>query len=86
MIDNAVYVENKVAMFYFQPMPKAIKIDSETIVFDCEHGISMAFVEERLVPPLLAHKGGCCGNKRQVVFLASPVQYSHWKDGKGGRG
>jgi len=25
------------------------------------------------------------GKKQQVVFLATPAIYSHWKDGKGGR-
>lgn len=85
MIENAVYVEDKVAVFYYQPMPKAIKIDNRTIVFDCQHAVSMAFVDEDLVAPLLSYKGGCCGRQRQVVFLATEVLLSHWKDGKGGR-
>lgn len=85
MIADAVYVDGKVAVWYYQPMPKAIKIENQTVVFDCEHAVSMAFVDESLVAPLLAFKGGCCGRQRQVVFLATPVLYSHWKDGKGGR-
>lgn len=85
MIKDAVYVDNKVAVWYFMPMPKAIKIGEKVTVFQCEHGVSMAFVDENDVQPLLDYKGGCCGKSRQVVFLATPVLYSHWKDGKGGR-
>lgn len=85
MITDAVYVDGKVAMFYYMPAPKAIKVGADLIVFQCEYGISLAFVDENKVQPLLDFKGGCCGKSRQVVFLATPVQYSHWKDGKGGR-
>lgn len=85
MLKDAVYVDGKVAVYYYQPMPKAIQIAGKVIVFDCQHAVSMAFVDEEIVAPLLAYKGGCCGNKRQVVFLATEVLLSHWKDGKGGR-
>lgn len=85
MIENAVYVEEKVAVWYYQPMPKAIKLGDRVVVFDCQHAVSMAFVDEDLVAQLLAYKGGCCGKQRQVVFLATEVLLSHWKDGKGGR-
>ena len=85
MIADAVYVEEKVAVWYYQPMPKAIKLGDRVVVFDCQHAVSMAFVDEDLVAPLLAYKGGCCGKQRQVVFLATEVLLSHWKDGKGGR-
>ena len=85
MIENAVYQDGLVAMVYHQPMPKMIKIDSTNYYFDCQHGIALALIPEKEVPRLLAFKGGCCGGERQVVFLANPVQYSHWVDGKGGR-
>jgi len=75
----------KVAIRYFQPVPKMVRLGAESIYFDCQHGISMAFVDENIVPQLLAFRGGCCGQKQQVMFEASEVQYSHWKDGKGGR-
>lgn len=84
-IPNAVYVEGKVAMFYKVPAPKAIRVGDGTYIFSCEHGISMAFIEEKDVQPLLDYRGGCCGQKQQVVFLATEIQYSHWKDGNGGR-
>lgn len=77
--------EGKVAIRYFQPTPKMVRIGAELIYFDCQHGISMAFVRENLVPQLIAFRGGCCGQKQQVMFEATEVQYSHWKDGKGGR-
>lgn len=77
--------EGKVAVFYYQPMPKHISLGGKDIFFDCQHGISMAFVDEVDTPPLLDYLGGCCGGKRHVIFLASETQYSHWKDGQGGR-
>jgi len=85
MIPNAVYENGLVAVIYYQPMPKYIKVGNIQHVFSCEHGISLAWVPEKDVPLLLSHLGGCCGGKRNVVYLASPVQVSHWKDGKGGR-
>lgn len=77
--------EGKVVLRYYQPTPKMIRISGEAVVFDVRFGISLAFVDENLVSPLLAYRGGCCGQQRQVVFGATDVQYSHWKDGKGGR-
>lgn len=77
--------EGKVALVYYQPIPKMVKLGSDSIWFDCQHGISMAFVDEPMVTPLLEVLGGCCGNKRQIIFLANQAQYSHWKDGQGGR-
>lgn len=85
MIDGAVYVDGKVALYYYMPMPKAVTIDSNIIVFNCEHGVSLAFVDENLVPRLLDYKGGCCGKQQKVIHLATQTLYSHWKDGKGGR-
>lgn len=82
---DAVYVDGKVVLWYFQPMPKAIQIGSKITVFTPEHGVSLALVDEADVQSLLDFKGGCCGRKRQVVHLATPTLYSHWKDGKGGR-
>jgi hypothetical protein len=85
MIENAVYVDSKVAIFYYQPIPKYVKVGTKEYVFDCQHGISLVFVTEEEVQPMLDAIGGCCGGKRKIMYLASPVQYSHWLDGKGGR-
>ena len=85
-IENAVYTqEGKVAVRYEQPMPKAVKIGNKTIVFDSQFGVSLAFVDEEDVAPLLAVKGGCCGGQHQIITLASEVAYSHWQNGLGGR-
>lgn len=77
--------DGKVVLRYFQPIPKMIKVSGEAVYFDAKFGISLAFVDENLVPPLLSYLGGCCGQKRQIIFPATEPQYSHWKDGKGGR-
>ena len=77
--------EGKVVRFYYQPIPKLIKAGNESVYFDCQYGVSLAFVDESLVQTLLGILGGCCGNKRQIIFLATETQYSHWKDGNGGR-
>lgn len=75
----------KVILRYFQPIPKLVKVGGQNVYFDAQHGLSLAFVDEHLVLPLLSHLGGCCGQQRQIIFPATETQYSHWKDGKGGR-
>lgn len=86
MIQGAVYTpEGKVVMRYFQPMPKAVRVGSNTIFFDSKFGVSLAFVDEQDVQSLLDFRGGCCGAKQQVITLASEVSYSHWQNGLGGR-
>lgn len=77
--------DGKVVVIYYQPMPKRVQVNSNDIYFDCQHGLSLAFVDEGLVDQLLAFRGGCCGGKRQVIYLASETQYKHWLDGQGGR-
>jgi len=77
--------EGKVVVIYYQPMPKRVNVQGIEIYFDCQHGLSLAFVDESQVAPMLAFKGGCCGGKRQVIYLATEVQYKHWLDGNGGR-
>lgn len=85
-MDNAVYNESgKVVLRYYQPSPKLIKVGGQDVYFDAQHAISLAFVDEALVPQMLAYKGGCCGKSQQVIFLATQTQYQHWLDGQGGR-
>ena len=81
MIDGAVYRDGLVVLRYYQPIPKQIKVDTKYYVFDCQHGVSLAFVEEVDVPTLLAHLGGCCGGKRKDIALASEAAYTHWRTG-----
>ncbi len=77
--------DGKVVVIYYQPMPKRVNVQGTDVYFDCQHGLSLAFVDESQVAPMLAFKGGCCGGKRQVIYLATEVQYKHWLDGNGGR-
>ena len=74
-----------VAIVYYQPIPKLVKVGGDNVYFEPKHGISLAFVDEGVVPKLLAYRGGCCGGQKQVMFLANEAQYKHWVDGNGGR-
>ena len=85
-MDNVIYTPGGLAILrYFQPTPKLVKVGNASVFFDCQYGISLAFVSEELVAPLLAVLGVCCGKKSQIIFLASETQYLHWQFGKGGR-
>lgn len=77
--------DGNVAVVYYQPIPKLVKIGEIDLYFTPQFGVSMAFAPEEAVPPLLAFRGGCCGSSRQVIFLANEAQYKHWQDGNGGR-
>lgn len=81
-----IYDSNgKVILRYFQPIPKLVKVGGQNVYFDAQHGISLAFVDEEIVPQMLSYLGGCCGGKKSVIFLATQTQYQHWLDGNGGR-
>lgn len=82
MIDGAVYVDGKVAVVYYQPMPKLVKVGEHSHFFDCKFGVSLALVDESEVPVLLNHMGGCCGGKRKIISLASQGVYRHWLTGE----
>jgi len=85
MIDGAFYVEGKVVLCYYQPIPKLIKVGDKNFFFDAKHGVSLSLVDEEDAPALLGVMGGCCGGKRLVISLASEGVYKHWLDGQGGR-
>lgn len=87
MIEGAIYTpEGKVVVRYEQPMPKAVQLNKDTMIFfDSQYGVSLSFVDEDIVPQLLAIKGGCCGGSHQIITLASEVAYSHFQNGQGGR-
>lgn len=85
-MENVIYNENgKAVLRYYQPTPKLVRVGGESVYFDAQHGISLAFVDENLVPQLLGYRGGCCGGQKQVIFAATQTQYQHWLDGNGGR-
>jgi hypothetical protein len=82
MIEGAIYnPEGKVALRYYQPIPKQIQIGSEYYYFDCQHGVSMFFANEADVPALLNVIGGCCGGQKKVISLASESAYNVYKTG-----
>lgn len=85
MIENAFYLDTKVVVRYSQPTPKHIKTNGKDFIFSCEHGVSLAFVDEEDVNSLLSYLGGCCGKRQQVIFLATESVYKHWLNGNGGR-
>lgn len=80
-MDGAVEVDGKIALVYFQPMPKLVKVGANSYFFDCQHGISLALVPKEVAQSLLDYLGGCCGGKRKVISLASPAVYKHWQSG-----
>ena len=81
MINGAVYVDGKVAVRYFQPVPKYVQIGKVEYVCDVRHGVSLLIVNESEVPALLAHIGGCCGGQKLVFSLASQEAYNVWNTG-----
>lgn len=85
MIPSAFYVDNKVVVFYNQPIPKFVTVGGKQYVFNVQYGVSLAFVPEEEVQPLLDYLGGCCNKRQHVIQLASKVLYDHWLNGKGGR-
>ena len=53
MIADAFYVDGKVALRYFQPVPKYVSVAGKQYIFDVRHAISLIFVPGEEVPPLL---------------------------------
>jgi len=81
MIDNAIYVGDKVALRYYQPIPKYVKVGKNEYVCDVKFGVSLLLVEESEVPALLNVDGGCCGGKRKVFSLCGQEAYNVWSTG-----
>jgi hypothetical protein len=81
-IPGAQYIGDKVAVRYYQPIPKLLTVRGlGDIYFQVKMGISLALVDESIVPRLLAIRGGCCGRNRQIVQLASPEARNLWYNG-----
>lgn len=85
MIEGAIYVgegdDKKVAIRYYQPVPKLIQIGTKEYVTSVQHGVSLVLVPEEEVPALLAHLGGCCGGQRRVFELASQGAWNVYSTG-----
>lgn len=81
MIEGAVYKDGLVAVRYYQPTPKYVKIGGKDYVCDVRYGVSILFVPEADVPSFLAMKGGCCGGERLVFSLCSQDAYNVYSTG-----
>lgn len=81
MIDGAVYKDGKVALRFYQPAPKYVKIGTKEYVCDVRYGVSVLLVDEAEVPSLLAHEGGCCGGQKKVFSLCSQDAFTVWETG-----
>lgn len=81
MIENAVYKDGKVAVRYYQPIPKVVKVNGEQYYFDVRFAVSVALVDEKNVPQLLSTMGGCCGGKRYVFSLCTQEAFNVWETG-----
>ena len=82
MADYIYNEEGKVALVYYQPIPRVVKYQDKVYSFDCQHGVSLGWVDKEDVDGLLTLKGGCCDRKRQMLFVASQPVYTHWLTGR----
>ena len=57
MITGAFYVDGKVALRYFQPVPKYVSVAGKQYIFDVRHAISLIFVPEEEVLALFGSSG-----------------------------
>ena len=81
MIPNAVYHDGKIALRYYQPIPKYVRIGQSEYVCDVRYGVSLLLVSEEEVAPLLSVIGGCCGGQRKVFSLCGQEAFNVWKTG-----
>ena len=81
MIANAVYKDDLVALRFYQPVPKYVQVSGKDYVCDVRHGVSLLFVSEPEVQPLLDYLGGCCGQSRKVFSLCSQEAYNVYSTG-----
>jgi len=66
--------EKRVAVRYYQTIPKHVRIGEETYIFSVRHNISLCWVKPEHVDRMLDKKKSCCGgNKRRVFSLADEV-------------
>lgn len=82
MIEGAVYHEGKVAVRYYQPIPKLVQVNGKQMVCSVQRGVSLLLVEESDVQPLLDMWGGCCGGKRKIFSLCSQEAFNIWLTGQ----
>ena len=81
MIPNAVYHDGKIALRYYQPIPKYVRVGQNEYVCDVRYGVSLLLVSEEEVAPLLSVIGGCCGGQRKVFSLCGQEAFNVWRTG-----
>lgn len=81
MIQGAVYHDGRVALRYYQPIPKYVRVGKNEYVCDVRHSVSLLLVSDDEVAPLLAVEGGCCGGRRKVFSLCSQEAFNVWLTG-----
>jgi len=58
----------KVAIQYYETMPKLITVRKKQYAFVVQHNVCMAWVDAEDVADILAITGGCCGKKNPGVY------------------
>lgn len=81
MIEGAVYHNGKVALRYYQPIPKFINVSGKEYVCNVQHGVSVVLVDESEVPAFLSVIGGCCGGQRKLFALCGQEAFNVWATG-----
>lgn len=81
MIEGAQYLDGKVVLRYFQPIPKMVVIHGKAYMVNVQYGVPLLFADEEDAPELLETLGGCCNQKTKVFSLASEIALKVWREG-----
>lgn len=74
-------MEGQTALKYLRGGQKYAQVGTCEVVFISQNNISLAWVPDELVPQFLSIKGGCCGQKKPIFFLASETDIRRWQFG-----
>jgi len=72
---------NETAIRYYQPAPILVKQNPSgtDYYFDVQSAVSLAWVKPEDVDSILARRGGCCNNRRQLFAYANDEAVRVWK-------
>ena len=74
--------QGQVALCYYQPIPKLIELTTgKGYYFDCQHSVSLSWVDPQDVPALLALRGGCCGQVTPLCHEAGEMEVKVFQTG-----
>jgi hypothetical protein len=74
--------QNKVALCYFQPIPRLIEnVNGHAYFFDVQHSVSLCWVEPSDVDTLLGLHGGCCGRHTPLCHRANELEIKVFETG-----